>query len=133
MKLLEQSLFDLAIIAMVSIYLQKNEDHMIKVLMILKKKLRRDEPGAFCYYKTWSDQKSTYNSSVEKADVSYCGFNVDNYSWWNKRKGDAYYKNLFDKLKSIDLSKYTCHVSSNWRSCKSFADNNIITKYNLIN
>lgn len=87
-------------------------------------KLRRDEPGSLCYYSTWNTDKADAQKPYVTADLSKCGFNTDNYSWWNKRKGDLYYNNIYAKLSSIDLSKYSCHVDSNWRSCKSFADEN---------
>lgn len=87
-------------------------------------KLRRDEAGSLCYYTTYNDDNATYKNPIVKADLSVCGFNIDNYSWWNKRRGDPYYSSIYNKLSTLDLSKYTCHVDSLWRNCKSFADEN---------
>ena len=52
--------------------------------------------------------------------MSMCGFNSKSNAWCNKRPGDDEFQSTYKKLKEIDLTKYSCHLYSNWLDCKEF-------------
>jgi hypothetical protein len=82
--------------------------------------LKRTDPATTCKYVTYNDLTATATTGVNKESTATCGFNGDTNYYCEKRTGDSYFQNSYAKMTKLDLTSYTCHVNSDWRSCLSF-------------
>jgi len=81
--------------------------------------LKRSTVGSNCNYTAYDDATDR-NKAVNKTVLSQCGFNKDDGSYCNKRKGDQWFTGAFNQLKAKDVSNITCHALSSLVLCPSY-------------
>ena len=73
-------------------------------------------PADNCTYTTFDDPQST-TAGTETNDTAKCGFNKGGSAYCSKRKGDKWFQDAFDEVKTKSIGGLECHALSPLSTC----------------